>query len=174
MVTSRRHANMPEAGGYCSRTGSGTSWHDLVDNCVLLETKLFDAVITSPFSVRFISCQGFQLRPAWISNHVHIKLCVEIIYSFPNFNGCTVDDWEYFHPIHYDRYNYLSMLGLMLIHVSERVLGHNNTRCPGPGSSSKVIIIESPDCPVTNGDVALSDKWSCHKISQRLEPQFVL
>ena len=31
---------------------------------------------------------------AWISNYVHYKVWDEIIYPFPNFNGCTVEVWE--------------------------------------------------------------------------------
>ena len=31
------------------------------------------------------------LGPAWISNHIHYKLCDEITYPFLNFNGCTVE-----------------------------------------------------------------------------------
>ena len=47
----------------------------------------------------------------------------EITYPFPNLNGCTVEAWEWItnsiqHFI--NGRNYLSMLGLKLIHVSKR------------------------------------------------------
>ena len=37
---------------------------------------------------------GNFIIPAWISNHIHCKLCDRITYPFPNFNGCTVEVWE--------------------------------------------------------------------------------
>ena len=30
----------------------------------------------------------------WISNHMFSKVCDEITYPFPNFNGCTVEVWD--------------------------------------------------------------------------------
>ena len=32
---------------------------------------------------------------AWISNYVHYRVWDEIIFPFPNFNGCTVEVWEW-------------------------------------------------------------------------------
>ena len=48
----------------------------------------------------------------------------EITYPFPNFNGCTMEVWEWIsnfipHTL-YNGCNYLPMLGLKLIHVSKR------------------------------------------------------
>ena len=37
---------------------------------------------------------GLTLIPAWISNHMPSKVWEEIIYPFPNFNGCIVEVWE--------------------------------------------------------------------------------
>ena len=37
---------------------------------------------------------GLTLTPAWIINHIHYKVWDEIIYSFPNLNGATVEIWE--------------------------------------------------------------------------------
>ena len=49
----------------------------------------------------------------------------QITYPFPNFNGCTVEVWEWTshvdHLILYNECNYLSMLSSRLIRVSERV-----------------------------------------------------
>ena len=37
---------------------------------------------------------GNFIIPAWISNHIHYKLCDKITYPFLNFSGCTVEVWE--------------------------------------------------------------------------------
>ena len=34
------------------------------------------------------------LIPEWISNHLSSKVCDEIRYPFPNFNGGAIDFWE--------------------------------------------------------------------------------
>ena len=33
--------------------------------------------------------------PAWISNYIHYKVCDEITYPYPNFNGATIEVWEW-------------------------------------------------------------------------------
>ena len=33
--------------------------------------------------------------PAWISNYIHCKVWGEITYPFPNFNGSTIEVWEW-------------------------------------------------------------------------------
>ena len=38
---------------------------------------------------------GLLLMPGWISNYNHYNLWDEIIYPFPNFNGATVEFWEW-------------------------------------------------------------------------------
>ena len=38
---------------------------------------------------------GLTLIPAWRSKYIHQKLWDEITYPFPNFNGATVEDWEW-------------------------------------------------------------------------------
>ena len=35
------------------------------------------------------------LIPAWISDYIHYNVCGEITYLFPNFNGATVEVWEW-------------------------------------------------------------------------------
>ena len=45
----------------------------------------------SPIPARGPLC----LIPAWKSNHTLCKVWDEITYAFPNFNGCTVDVWEW-------------------------------------------------------------------------------
>ena len=38
---------------------------------------------------------GVTLISAWISNHKSSKLCDEITYLFANYNGFTVEVWEW-------------------------------------------------------------------------------
>ena len=38
---------------------------------------------------------SLTLIPAWISNYIHYKVWDEITYPFPNFNGVTVEVWEW-------------------------------------------------------------------------------
>ena len=38
---------------------------------------------------------GLTLIPAWICNHIHYKMWDEINYPFLNFNGATVEVWEW-------------------------------------------------------------------------------
>ena len=37
----------------------------------------------------------FIFNPSWIGNYIHYKLWDEIIYSFSNFYGCTIEFWEW-------------------------------------------------------------------------------
>ena len=45
--------------------------------------------------VNMFSTHGLTLISAWISNHNHYKVWEEITYPFPNFNGCTIEVWEW-------------------------------------------------------------------------------
>ena len=38
---------------------------------------------------------GLTLIPLWIRNHIYSKVWDAIIYPFLNFNGCTVEVWEW-------------------------------------------------------------------------------
>ena len=38
---------------------------------------------------------GLALIPTWISNYTHYKMWDEITNPFPNFNGATVEVWEW-------------------------------------------------------------------------------
>ena len=38
---------------------------------------------------------GSKSIPAWISNYIHYKVWDKITYPFPNFNGATVEVWEW-------------------------------------------------------------------------------
>ena len=43
----------------------------------------------------FFYYHELTLFPAWISNHMPNKVWDEITYPFPNFNGCSVEVWEW-------------------------------------------------------------------------------
>ena len=60
---------------------------------------------------------GLTYIPACISSHVPSKVWDVITYSFPNFNGCTLEVWEWD--------NYISMLGEKLNFVSTLQWRHN-------------------------------------------------
>ena len=60
---------------------------------------------------------GLTLISAWKINYIHYKMCYENTYPFPNFNGSTVEVWEW---ILYWTCDYFSMLVLKLNHVSKR------------------------------------------------------
>ena len=48
-----------------------------------------------PVSLGSFYKHGLTLIPSWISNLFHYKMWDEIIYPFPNFNGATVEVWEW-------------------------------------------------------------------------------
>ena len=62
--------------------------------------------------------------PAWIINIIPGKVWDEITQSFPNFNGCIIDVWEWISnfTLHISVSDYLIMLGLKLNRISKR--GH--------------------------------------------------
>ena len=65
---------------------------------------------------------GLTLIPSWIGNYIHYIVWSEITYPFPNCNGGTVEVWEWINDFNpYFTCDYLSMLGLKLIHVSKEV-----------------------------------------------------
>ena len=70
---------------------------------------------------------GLTLISAWISNYLHYKVWGEITYPPPNFIGAAVEVWEWIsYAIQNWVCDYLSMLGLQLIHVSKNgPLGDN-------------------------------------------------
>ena len=66
---------------------------------------------------------GLTSVPAWICRHMTSEVWDEITNPFPNFNGCTVEFWEWrgnFKSTLYYGCNYLSMLGLKLNHAAKR------------------------------------------------------
>ena len=65
---------------------------------------------------------GLTLIQTWISNYSHYNVWDEIAYPFPNFNGITVEVWEWINNFTHILWacDYLSILGLKLIHISRR------------------------------------------------------
>ena len=58
---------------------------------ILKEAKnIFISHTCSPFYLH-----GLTLIPTWISSHIPSKVWDEITYPFLNFNGCTVEVWEW-------------------------------------------------------------------------------
>ena len=45
--------------------------------------------------LRSLSVTWFELITALISKYINYKVWNEITYQFPNFNGCTVEVWEW-------------------------------------------------------------------------------
>ena len=95
----------------------------------LLSTNILFWYKTGPKqweSIRFQN--GLILIPVWISHHMSSKVSDKSAHPYPIFNRCTVEVWEcvsYFIP-HFimdmiPGYDYLSVLGLRLNHVSKRV-----------------------------------------------------
>ena len=64
-----------------------------------LRLRQNDLVLSAPLWPRIMSTISLWMRimqiPAWISNHMPSKVWDEIINPFPNFNGCTVEVWEW-------------------------------------------------------------------------------
>ena len=66
----------------------------------LMEKLTNGASVTPPrpvqsSSFRTVIPRTLTLIPAWLSNYIHCKVWGEITYLFPNFNGFTVEVWEW-------------------------------------------------------------------------------
>ena len=48
-----------------------------------------------PFYQHGLTYLSLSVIPAWISNCIHYKVWAELTYTFPNFNGATVEVWEW-------------------------------------------------------------------------------
>ena len=85
-------------------TKNNTSWTYIANPC-------------SPFYKH-----GLTLILAWINNYILYNMLDEITYPFPNFNGCAIEVWELINNFvpHFWVYDFLSMLGIQLNHVSKR------------------------------------------------------
>ena len=81
-------------------------WFDAYDRC-LQQKSAFHLLLPWPWEqialkviVAHVSSNPFYshdltLISAWITNHTHMKVWNEITYPFPNFNGGTVEVWEW-------------------------------------------------------------------------------
>ena len=67
---------------------------------------------------------GLTLIPAWITNHLPGKVWDEITYPFLNFNGATVEVWEWISNI----IPHFIMDVLLLIHAEIKVKPHKGAR----------------------------------------------
>ena len=86
----------------------------------MFDTSNILTIITQQ-SVEFL-LTWIELITTWLSIQMHSAVLYEITYPFPNFKVYTF--WSLgmdkdFHPTLYNGCNYLSMLGLMFIHVSK-------------------------------------------------------
>ena len=85
-------------------------------HCLLLPSRILQWPLLLTLTLTSI--------PAWMSKGIHYKGWDYITYPFPNFNGTTVEIWEWISNIShiYNSCNYLSMPRLTLIHVNKRGL----------------------------------------------------
>ena len=65
---------------------------DIILHCISL---LYNKMANGNPSSWTTRIRPITLIPAWISNYIHYKLRDEIPYPFPNFNGATVEVWEW-------------------------------------------------------------------------------
>ena len=80
---------------------------------------MYHHLMTHPVHIVYYAMWGVYVM---LFNYVNYKMWNEITYPFPNFNGGTVEVWEWISDIipHFTgACDYLSMLGLKLIHISE-------------------------------------------------------
>ena len=59
-------------------------------NPTLLSTHVEWIISSGPFY-----WHGWTLTPAWIKYYIHYQMLDEITYPFPNFNGATIEVWEW-------------------------------------------------------------------------------
>ena len=98
-------------------------------NCWLILTTWNNYQLKNIFLIQIISVscnethyRCLTLMPANKYSHIYHKVWNKITYPFPNIRGYTVEVWEWisnFIP-HFMGCDYLSMLGLKLIHVSKK------------------------------------------------------
>ena len=55
-------------------------------------TKLGEGITEADPEVR---AKTTNLNPVWMSNYIQYKMWDKITYPFPNFNGATVEVWEW-------------------------------------------------------------------------------
>ena len=79
------------------------SWHvqncDLIGSLYYRATNVFKKFINSLWNGYIMMPRGhfyyIKFNPTWISNHMSSKVRDEIIYPFPNINGCTAEVWKW-------------------------------------------------------------------------------
>ena len=111
---------------YCTKILELEIRREMVPELVI--KLLLDSAIYKIDFGRTVYKYGLTLITAWIRNHMPSKVWDEINNAFPNFDGATVEVWEWinnFHPTHYNEFKYLSVLRVKLIQRNEK--GHWST-----------------------------------------------
>ena len=96
-----------------------SSWNHTQFKCYFFVLFLKVAYTTT---LRMLGYHLGPLSPSWIRNYTYYKLWDGITYPLTHFNGATVENWEWILISSHSSWScdYLSTLGLMLIHVSKR------------------------------------------------------
>ena len=97
----------------------------LLNGCILIWILLKLVLVPDPLEYKSALVHGqgplllTWINPAWISNHMPHKVCDEIAYPLPNFNGATVKVWKWTSnsPISIMDVIYLFIMRLKLIHI---------------------------------------------------------
>ena len=101
--------------------GFGTTINNIIWFCKNTVWWEYDGM-SYPLWTNMRNGRNMNFNPTWMNNHTPSKVRNRIMHPFSNFNGNTVEVWEWkkkIHPTLYNGYNYLSMLRLKLIHCSE-------------------------------------------------------
>ena len=108
------------------RTKKLNGWRPQQFNWIVTDVLTSNMPLKTPMAPLLTWFNFDKIITAWMSNCMHKKVWYEISYPFPflNFNDCMVQRLQgmdkQFHPTLYNGCNYLSNLGLKLIHVSKR------------------------------------------------------
>ena len=100
-VTGLCAGNSPVTGEFPAQMASNAENVPIDDVIMILlflttqRTVLYRSCRTTADVQLATEAPGLTLIPAWISNYIHHNMWDEITYSFPNFNGCTVEVWDW-------------------------------------------------------------------------------
>ena len=74
-----------------------SAWQYSLGNWANDSYDLYDKLINigDSWSPAHFTNTSLTLIPAWINNHIHYKVWDEISYPIPNFNGITIEAWEW-------------------------------------------------------------------------------
>ena len=102
-------------------------WIDVILYCTQYNKIIFCQMFTinNPYPTYEDKISVATLIPARINKHIHYNVSGKITYQFPNFNGCKFGNGYWFHPTLYVTWDYLSILGIKLIHISKGATGND-------------------------------------------------